>query len=58
MKYKLDSEGEIGYLIPVKYKGKEYITGNRYHGLIELRRDGKLVHIVRMCKNHTFRTVT
>lgn len=55
MRYKLDSEGDIAGHIPVTYKGKEYITGNRYHGLVELWSNGNLIHLVKMLRNHTFR---
>lgn len=61
-KYRLDNDGEILGNQPVIYKGKNYVTGNRYHGLIELwefTHKGRLLirklrHIVRMRKNFTF----
>jgi len=34
--------------VKVKYRGKEYLTGNRYHDLIELWLDGKFYRTVRM----------
>lgn len=58
MKYKLDREGSILGGVEVTYKGKKYTTGNRYHDLVELWKDGKPVKIGKFLKNYTFRKLT
>lgn len=56
MRYKVDKNGEILNAQWVIYKGKKYITGNRYHGLVDLHDEsGRFSICVRMLKNHTFR---
>jgi hypothetical protein len=54
-RYKLDKEGSILAGVTVRYKSKEYVTGNRYHDLVELYKNGKFQFVVKFLKNHTFR---
>lgn len=45
-----DKEGDIKGNIKVSYKNNIYVTGNRYHGLVELYRDNKFVITVKQDK--------
>lgn len=56
-KYKLDLEGSIRGGQKVKYKGKEYTTGNRYADTVELWDGSRFLQVVRVLVNHTFRTL-
>jgi hypothetical protein len=48
-----ENEDDLPGFIEVIYKGEKYITGNRYHDLVELYCDNKLKHVVKIKSVHS-----